>query len=75
LIVLDEMGHNRTIKQIPHGLLIRPIFPLPLKQNTRKGCEIYVVHINESLDNMVDHLLTNDPLGKKFPYDYLLEGM
>jgi hypothetical protein len=58
---LDEMAHKRTIKEIPHGLSIRPIFPLPLKQNTRKGCEIFFVHINESVDIMVDHLLTNDP--------------
>jgi hypothetical protein len=37
-----------------------------LKQNARKGCEIYVVHINESLDKVVDHLLTDDPILSKF---------
>jgi hypothetical protein len=37
-----------------------------LKQNARKGCEVYFVHINESQDKMVDNMLTDDPILCKF---------
>jgi hypothetical protein len=37
-----------------------------LKRNARKGCEIYVVHIYESKDEMVKNLLTNDPILQEF---------
>ena len=68
---MDELGQNRTIKGIPHGVSVRQISTLQMKQNARNGCEIYVVHINESLENMVDRLLTNDPILSKFQDVYL----
>jgi hypothetical protein len=63
---LDEVGHNRTIKGIPCGVSVRQISSLQLKQNAIKGCEIYVVHINEGLEKRVDRLLTDDPILSKF---------
>jgi hypothetical protein len=63
---LDELGHNRTIKRIPCGAAVRHISSLQLKQNVIKGCEIYVVHMNESLNKMVDRFLTDNTLLSKF---------
>jgi hypothetical protein len=54
---LDELGQGKTIKGIPHGVSVRKIYSLQLKINARKGCEIYVVHINENQDKVVKNIV------------------
>jgi hypothetical protein len=57
------------------------IYSLQFKRNAIKGCEIYVVHMNENQNKEVKNLLTDDPILHEFQdvfrnkfQDYLLEG-
>jgi hypothetical protein len=44
---LDEEGNLRTIQGIPRDVTIREISSFQLKKSNRKGCQVYVVHMEE----------------------------
>jgi hypothetical protein len=44
---LDEEGKNNTIKGIERPISIRDISALQIKRCFRKGCQLYVAHVEE----------------------------
>jgi hypothetical protein len=47
---LDGNGKQSTVKRVPRPISIREISALQLKRCFRKGCQLYVAHVEE-LDN------------------------
>jgi hypothetical protein len=44
---LDEEGKQSTVKGVPRPISIRDISSLQLKRCFRKGCQLYVAHVEE----------------------------
>jgi hypothetical protein len=45
---LDEQGNLRIVQGIPRAVSIREILALQLKKIYRKGCQVFVVHMEEA---------------------------
>ena len=45
---LDEKGNLRTIHGIPREVTVREILALQLKKSYRKGCQIFMAHMEET---------------------------
>jgi hypothetical protein len=45
---LDEEGNLRTVQGIPRAVTIREISALQLKKCYRKGCQLFVAHMEET---------------------------
>jgi predicted aspartyl protease len=53
---LDEDGNSRTIQGIPMPISFEEISTLQLKRSYRKGCQIYVTHLEEITKDEVTSL-------------------
>jgi hypothetical protein len=53
---LDEEGKLRKVQGIPKAVTIREISALQLKKCYRKGCQIFVAHMEETLRDKVPNL-------------------
>jgi hypothetical protein len=45
---LDEEGNLRMVQGIPRPISVREISTLQLKRSSRKGCQIYVAHMEDT---------------------------
>jgi hypothetical protein len=61
---LDGEGNPRKINGIPREIPIREISTMQLKKSYRKGCQIFVAHMEEryrdKVSNIEDHVVLND---------------
>ena len=61
---LDEEGNLRKVQGIPRAITIREISALQLKKCYRKGCQIFVAHMEEKpkykVPNLEDHAVLED---------------
>jgi hypothetical protein len=68
---LDEEGKQSKVQGIPRVVVVREISTMQLKNSFRKGCQIFVAHMEEATKDKVssieDHLVLKyfeDVLGK-----------
>ena len=47
---IDEEGRSRFVKWIPKQVLVRQIPALQLRKFYDKGCQLYAIHIQDSLE-------------------------
>jgi hypothetical protein len=61
---LDEEGNWRTVQGIPSVVAIREISAMQLKKCYRKGCQLFVAHVEETPKDKVsiieDHVVLKD---------------
>jgi hypothetical protein len=53
---LHDEGNLRTIQGIPRVVIVREISALQLKKSYRKGCQIFVAHMEETPKNKVSNI-------------------
>jgi hypothetical protein len=52
-ICLDKEGNLRTIQVIPRAVTIKEVSVLQLKKIYSRGCELFVAHMVEALEDKV----------------------
>jgi hypothetical protein len=61
---LDEEGNPRKFQGIPREVVVREISAMQLKKCYRKGCQIFVAHMEEApkdnVSNLKDHAILKD---------------
>jgi hypothetical protein len=53
---LDEEGNLRNVQGIPRVVTIREVSALQLKKSFRKGCQLFVTHMEEALKDKVPNI-------------------
>jgi hypothetical protein len=78
---LDEEGNQRTVQGIPRAVAVREISIMQLKKCYRKGCQLFVAHMEEAskdkVSNLEDHAVLKyfeDVLKGIIIYYYFLKG-
>jgi len=62
---LDEEGKQRKIQGIPRPISIKEVSSMQLKKSLRKGCHIYVMHIEEETKYKIPSI-ENHPILKDY---------
>jgi hypothetical protein len=61
---LDEEGNQKTVQGIPRSVVVREISALQLKKCYRKGCQLFVAHMEEAskdeVSNIGDHAVLKE---------------
>jgi hypothetical protein len=61
---LDEEGNLKTTQGFPRAVIVQEISAMQLKKCYRKGCQIFVAHMEEAskdnVSNMEDHAVLED---------------
>ena len=53
---MDEEGNPLVVRGIPKVISVRQILAMQLKKFCRKGCQLYVAHILEAIENETPRL-------------------
>jgi hypothetical protein len=62
---LHEEGNSRTVQAIPRPISVREISSLQLKIIFRKGCQIYVSHMEDPMKDK-EPILEDNPVLKEY---------
>jgi hypothetical protein len=61
---LDEEGNQKIVQVIPRVVVIREISAMQLKKCYRKGCQLFVAHVEETpkykVSNIEDHVILKE---------------
>jgi hypothetical protein len=53
---LDEEGNRKAVQGIPRTIIVREISTMKLKKCYRKGCQLFVAHMEEESKDRVQNL-------------------